>query len=175
MSMKVFIRTLWFIVKSTTTFRNVIISLRILVNISLLALSSTAGLLFFREKRINRQVAQKYNNNNSSCNSSSSSSSGNSSNISFVDSEASPKLSKLRKVFLLANLLALLGIIYFNYTLNDNISDGTSNFGFIFALTVCFHVAIGSISKNHKFFLVFCWLLYLHIYVFYCMYCKFTV
>ncbi len=100
-------------------------SLRILVNISLLALSSTAGLLFFREKRINRQVAQKYNNNNSSCNSSSNSScnSGNSSsgksnsiNISFVDSEASPKLSKLRKVFLLANLLALLGKIYFNYS-----------------------------------------------------------
>jgi hypothetical protein len=95
------------------------------VNISLLALSSTAGLLFFREKRIiTSQAAQKFNNNNSSCNSSSSSSSGksNSINISFVDSEASPKLSKLRKVFLLANLLALLGIIYFN-TLNDKISD----------------------------------------------------
>jgi hypothetical protein len=85
------------------------------VNISLLALSSTAGLLFFREKRLSSQVAQKYNNNNSSCNSSSSSGKSNSINISFVDSEASPKLSKLRKVFLLANLLALLGIIYFNY------------------------------------------------------------
>jgi hypothetical protein len=82
------------------------------VNISLLALSSTAGLLFFREKRIISKVAQKYNNNNSSCNSSSS---GKSNSIRFVDSEASPKLSKLRKVFLLANLLALLGIIYFNY------------------------------------------------------------
>jgi hypothetical protein len=92
------------------------------VNISLLALSSTAGLLFFREKRITSQVAQKHNNNNSSCNSSSSSSSGksNSINISFVDSEASPKLSKLRKVFLLANLLALLGIIYFNYYKRQN-------------------------------------------------------
>jgi hypothetical protein len=97
------------------------------VNISLLALSSTAGLLFFREKRISGQAAQKHNNNNSSCNSSSNNSSGNISissssgksnsiNISFSDSEASPKLSKLRKVFLLANLLALLGIIYFNYT-----------------------------------------------------------
>jgi hypothetical protein len=84
------------------------------VNISLLALSSTAGLLFFREKRISRQVAQKYNNNNSSCNSSSGKS--NSISINFVDSEASPKLSKLRKVFLLANLLALLGIIYFDYS-----------------------------------------------------------
>jgi hypothetical protein len=111
MFMKVFIHKFRFIVISTTTFKNVILSLRILVNISLLALSSTAGLLFFREKRISSQVAQKYSNNNSSCNSSSSSSSGNSSNISFVDSEASPKLSKLRKVFLLANLLALLGKI----------------------------------------------------------------